>query len=959
MAKFTKIQNNFLFGEISPRLFGRTDFDAYSQGVKTLENFKVFPQGGISKRPGSILIDETDNSGAAWSESLRLIPFVFSQDEAYVFILGTNTELIYDIANDSYITPTGISGNSYQLATTYSGKDELDNIQTSQSGDILVLTSDEGRPNILARTSASTFEWANINRLPILVRPTRIRYTGSNENIQTKYSSSEIASGSFFQYPFEDYNAVDKLGTSLSGTPNATSATSPSTLRITGLSGDAEHSDNIEWIGLVISGVTGYAYKNGAGTDTYATGNDLVGKAFGGTTASDSILLPQWRTKAGWGFPRCVSFFQQRLIFANNDRYLNKIWASQTGDITEVLSELPVDATGYGELSNDRPFEFILASGEINRIQWMLPFGNSLLIGTLGGEYIANSGTSAESFGPLAVNIQKETSFGSEPWIPISFDGSVVFIERGGLKLREFIYNRDENAFRANDISLFSEHLPRYSESIFASSNGFGFEQIYYQKSPYQTVWAKDKNDYIFSLTRERNFGANAWSRIELGGESATDEPPKVLTMCVVPDTDGQDDVYMMVKRTVNGSSKVTFEKMARPFEGNSVNVSGSDIGKYPVYVDAAQLLDPESSVTFMVAYDTSLDANVYNDNQKATAVGSPSISNGKLDLTGGTAKYVEYQADGNADAQQTGSIRIRVTPGYTGSPSANQTFIAISKASGDADNLIEIYHTSGGSLGYVINDSTGSQIATGSSAWSPTSGTEYELLLTYDLTGGDNDLYVDGSAHANDSGTGTRDANISYLVIGTDEGQNNDPDFSVSYFAVYSDENAGTAVNARIYGKYVQTQGSLYYGQTLQAISDGQFLGDLSNEYGHLVLSSGPGDSKVLIGFKYVSKMESLDIEAGSILGSAQGQTRRIEEVMLRFDKTVGGKYGSSFDNLEELEFRNYQYGDDEAIQLYTGDRIVKLPQTYGENCHVVFQHDLPFPCYLSCLVYRGLTYD
>lgn len=957
MAKFTKIQNNFLVGEISPKFYGRTDIAEYDQGVKTLKNFNVFPQGGASKRPGTIMVAETDD-GNAWDSEIRLLPFVFSKEESYVVIINTGSNSknsfgvqVYDIVNETFLSVSDGASSLMVGFENFSDGDALQRMQHTQTGDIMILATEESYPKLIYRTAAQTFSVADIVKLNDIVKPTRITHTETNEIVESKYSTDPIVGDRFYSQPFEDYNAVNKQG--LGGTPASTSGSSFS---ISGLAGDAADLAPGEYLGLNIGGVTGFAQRTNPSVNVFGTTN---GKAFGGTTASDSILIPQWRNKSSFGFPIVCSLFEQRLLFAANNRYPNKIWGSQTGDISEILSTRPVDDSNSGDLSNDRPFEFILASNEINEIQWLVPFGRSLMCGTLGAEYLINAGTSAESLGPLAVQISKETAVGSEPWIPIVFDGSLIYIQRGGLKLREFVYNRDENAFRSNDLSFFSEHLPRLSDSIFASSAGTGIQQLYVQRTPYQLIWAIDKNGYLFSLTRERTFGANAWGRHELGGESDTNEPPKVISACVVPNTDGQEDLYMMVQRKVNGVNKVTFERLSRPFEKDDVAITGTDISKYPVYVDAAQLLSKESDVTFMVRYDTTKNASVFIDNQKATSVGSSSILNGKLDLTGATLKYVEYEADGNADSQQLGSIRIRVTPDYAGSPAADQTFVAISKAKDDADNLIEIFHTSAGNLGYQINDSSGSSIASGSAAWSPTSGTEYELLFTYDLTTGDNDLYVDGSSHASDSGTGSRDAAIDYLVIGTDEAQNNNADFSVSYFAIYSAKTSGIAVNSRIYDRFVQTQGSIYFGQTIQAVLAGKYMGESVNQFGHSILAEDPADGNVLLGFKYESDLETLDIEAGSILGSAQGQTRRIDELVLRFESTIGGKYGFSTSDLLEIDFREFQYGDNEAIELLTGDKTVKFPGSFAENYYVFFRHDLPFPCYLTAMIMRGNTYD
>ena len=51
-----------------------------------------------------------------------------------------------------------------------------------------------------------------------------------------------------------------------------------------------------------------------------------------------------------------------------------------------------------------------------------------------------------------------------------------------------------------------------------------------------------------------------------------------------------------------------------------------------------------------------------------ATA-GSVSISGGKLFLGSGTGNYIRYDVKGNADFTQTGAIKFKLTPNYSGTP--------------------------------------------------------------------------------------------------------------------------------------------------------------------------------------------------------------------------------------------------------------------------------------------------
>jgi len=76
--------SNFTAGELTRKLDSRMDFNKFFNGARTLENMIVYPQGGASKRPGFKFIHEAKFS----DKKSRLIPFVFSDTQAYILEFG-------------------------------------------------------------------------------------------------------------------------------------------------------------------------------------------------------------------------------------------------------------------------------------------------------------------------------------------------------------------------------------------------------------------------------------------------------------------------------------------------------------------------------------------------------------------------------------------------------------------------------------------------------------------------------------------------------------------------------------------------------------------------------------------------------------------------------------------------------------------------------------------------------
>ncbi|MCH6577472.1 MAG: hypothetical protein IH807_06560, partial [Proteobacteria bacterium] len=119
----------------------------------------------------------------------------------------------------------------------------------------------------------------------------------------------------------------------------------------------------------------------------------------------------------------------------------------------------------------------------------------------------------------------------------------------------------------------------------------------------------------------------------------------------------------------------------------------------------------------------------------------------GKLDLKGNTKQYVDYVATSNADSQQVGAVRFKVTPNYTGAPSTDTQFLfSISQAEGNVNNHLAVHHDiTSGNLRIAMNDQAGVSNTVILGAWSPVAGVEVEFELNYDFNGGAQRLFLDG----------------------------------------------------------------------------------------------------------------------------------------------------------------------------------------------------------------------
>jgi len=131
MPRVTYLQTNFTAGELSPRLYGRVDVARYANGAKALRNALVWRQGGARRRYGTRFVKPTKAAGA---NQARLIPFVFSRDDAYILEFGANYLRVFKNGGQVEASP----GVPYELATPYTLA-QVQALDYSQSADTMFL----------------------------------------------------------------------------------------------------------------------------------------------------------------------------------------------------------------------------------------------------------------------------------------------------------------------------------------------------------------------------------------------------------------------------------------------------------------------------------------------------------------------------------------------------------------------------------------------------------------------------------------------------------------------------------------------------------------------------------------------------------------------------------------------------------------------------------------------------
>ena len=239
-------------------------------------------------------------------------------------------------------------------------------------------------------------------------------------------------------------------------------------------------------------------------------------------------------------YPSVVTFFEQRLVFAASNNNPQTLWFSKNADYTNFT-------TGTGD--NDALI-YTIASNKVNAIRY-LSATRILNIGTSGGEYVLTT-TNGSPVTPTSTVIRKYSNYGCVNAEVVQVADVTLFAQRGARKVREVRYvgEVDVGGYTAPDITVLAEHL----------TEG-GIEEFAFQQEPESIVWARRNDGTLLGLTYRREEEIVAWHKHVLGGAFSGGQA-RVESIISLPTDSGEDELYMIVKRTINGQTKQYVEVM-------------------------------------------------------------------------------------------------------------------------------------------------------------------------------------------------------------------------------------------------------------------------------------------------------------------------------------------------------------------------------------------------------------
>jgi len=576
------------------------------------------------------------------------------------------------INTTSYTTYSsgGTVAKIYAIVTPYQYTD-LSSLKFVQSADVMTIVHKDYPPYELARTGHTSWTLTKITFAPGQAAPTNLAASGgtgggvkyqvtaiSSDSLEESLPASlsygnqpasaspvtftwDTAPGAVTYYIYRQVAYSDICGfigasTTGSFTDNAISPdanATPPTARdpfaletakaISGITAanpavvtTATHGYSTDDV-IYISGVTGMTevnslfYKVTALSNTTFSLRDMSGAAV--DSSAYTAYSSGGNAQRAHNYPSCVGYIQQRLVLGNSKLNPEGIWMSRSGQYKNFTRYIP--------LQSDDSITARITGKQVNAIEHIVDAGKPLIL-TQAGEH-ALLGDSGGTITPTEINPRQFTYNGSSSLPPVVIDGDVVYVQKNGSLIIDMAFSFESDGYKGNELSLFSAHLV----------DGHEIVDIAYQKTPNSILWAVRDDGVLLGLTYVKDQMIAAWHRHDFDTEEGVLNGSAyagggtafrgVERICVVPE-DGEDSVYLVVKRTVNGYVKRYIERMkSRNFSGKTVSaIFKSDIKDAP-FLDCAGVLDgrnTSAALTMTISGGTNW---TYNETLTLTASSS------------------------------------------------------------------------------------------------------------------------------------------------------------------------------------------------------------------------------------------------------------------------------------------------------------------------------------------------
>ena len=330
------------------------------------------------------------------------------------------------------------------------------------------------------------------------------------------------------------------------------------------------------------------------------------------------------------GYPTFSGVYQDRLWLGGIRGLPTALLASAVGDYRNYR---------VGSLTDDA-LHLRLATDNQSKICWIFPSRN-LLVGSTESEWSlsASDGTALSSANAA---FQRHSSVGSADMPAKGLENTVLYVQRGGKRLRELSYKLEADGYTSTDTSLLAEHLFHA-----------GVKEWVVQRGESARVWVLMLDGTLAVLTLNAEQNVTAWQRVEFPGRD-------VLHLTALSSITGRDDELWLVLKN-RASGYVSIECVAPDAE----------------YLDGLRTFEPSAAGVYHAPHLGGTEVVIYTPSDPETEVRMQLPADGSFTyaseapvcvgaLYRSTLQTMPYETERSFNSvRQEGRVRLRLLESY------------------------------------------------------------------------------------------------------------------------------------------------------------------------------------------------------------------------------------------------------------------------------------------------------
>lgn len=296
---------------------------------------------------------------------------------------------------------------------------------------------------------------------------------------------------------------------------------------ITGIGGMTQI--NNRWFHITVLSVDTFSLTNldGSAYTAYTSGGSAI------KNASAKFQLGAWGMNPG--YPASVSFWRNRLWFSSGIY----VFGTVASDFESMAQD------DFGLQTDANAIYVNLQANEVNEINWLAP-SSKLLIGTSGGVFALGEITTSDPLSPTNTKIELQEAYRAHDVPPVAIGGQIHYLQATGKKMRAIAYDYTVDSYDSEEATVLSSRMlaGQVIDHVFVAD-------------PVPTDWCALKTGELVALTKEGKQDVTGWHRHPIGGNGLVESVAKKVS------SDGtREELWLLVKRTVNGATTRTVEVM-------------------------------------------------------------------------------------------------------------------------------------------------------------------------------------------------------------------------------------------------------------------------------------------------------------------------------------------------------------------------------------------------------------